>query len=179
MKNAEKQLKFWLEQVIIGLELCPWASPVYQRGGLHLALSDVASPERALTEFLRELQGLLQTPGRESTLLAFPQWVLPFPLFYDVVGMWEEELERMALSHDLQLVTFHPEFRFAGLPDESLAHWVNRSPFPICHFLRSADVEKATGQDMERARNLSVKNEQRLGQLSPLERCRLFPWISA
>lgn len=177
--NAEARLKFWIEEVIIGLDLCPWAGPVYKHGGLHLALSDAASPERAQAEFLRELQALLTNPTRSTTLLAFPQWVLPFPLFFDVIRTWEEALGELELPSAIQLVAFHPEFRFAELSPLSLANWVNRSPYPICHFLRASDVSAALGQNLEQARKLSVRNEIKLTKLSASERKRLFPWLSA
>lgn len=175
-KINEDIIQSWLKEVIIGLDICPWAGPVYKRGGLHLAVSQVASPERAMAVFLQELELLFVTPGRETTLLAFPQWLISFDLFWRVVSNWEEELRFLELDEHIQLVAFHPEFRFASTSSDSPANWVNRSPYPIVHFLRTIDVEKATNMDMKRAENLSLRNENRLKLLSKEEWRILFPW---
>lgn len=176
MEQQEKIITQWLEDFIIGMDICPWAAPVYKRGGLHLRLTDVASPERALSIFLQELELLLVTPERESTILAFPKWLISFELFWDVVSGWEEELKHLEFDHQVQLVAFHPDFRFGDTPHDSLAHYVNRSPFPMVHFLRSADVELATRMDLKKAQTLSINNEKKLQKLSKKEWLDLFPW---
>lgn len=176
MKQEKALILNWLENVIIGLDICPWAGPVYKRNALHLSLSNVASPERAISIFLHELELLFITPGRETTLLAFPQWVISFQLFWDVVTSWEEELKFLELDEHIQLVAFHPDFRFGNTPDDSLAHYVNRSPYPIVHFLRSGDVEKATNLNLKKAQLLSGRNEKKLQELTEKEWKTLFPW---
>lgn len=174
MKNDAEKLRFWVEKVIIGMDLCPWAKPLHEKGALHFEISRIASPERAHAVFLQELELLLVTPGRESTLLAFPRWVIPFPLFHSVVQTLEEELEHIELDHVIQLVSFHPQFVFGDTPPDSRAHWVNRSPFPVIHFLRSEDVAQATKQNLTLAQNLSRRNEAKLAKLTTTQLHKLF-----
>ena len=43
----------------------------------------------------------------------------------------------------IQLATFHPEYQFGDAAPDAASHWTNRSPFPVLHLLREADVERA------------------------------------
>ena len=176
-ESAHKTMRRWVEDVIIGLNLCPWAKPVYERGGLHFTVSDVASPERVIVIFLQELELLLITPGRESTLLALPNWIISFELFNDVVGMLEDELERMQLASNIQVVPFHPGFVFADTSPESKGNWVNRSPFPIIHFLQVEDVQQATQGNIALAEGLSLRNDRLLSGMREASLRRLFPYL--
>jgi len=177
LAHAQKQMRRWVEDVIIGLNLCPWARPLVERGGLHYAISEVASPERVTAIFLQELELLLVTPGRESTMVAFPNWIVPFELFNDVVGMLEEELEHMELESLLQIVPFHPGFVFADTSPESKGNWVNRSPYPVIHFLRVQDVELATQGDVALAEGLSLRNDRLLSGMREASLKKLFPYL--
>jgi len=41
------------------------------------------------------------------------------------------------------LASFHPEYCFAGSDDQDPANYTNRSPFPMIHILREADLDRA------------------------------------
>ena len=48
-----------------------------------------------------------------------------------------------AFTGATQLATFHPAHQFGDAPDDAASHWTNRSPFPVLHLWREADVERA------------------------------------
>jgi hypothetical protein len=169
--TSEAQVRGWMEETIIGLDLCPWARPVWERGGVHLAFTRAATPTAALDAFLDEHLATAAHPQRETVLLVFERWHLPFELFWEMVSVFEEHT-----LPEWQLVAFHPQFRFEGASAADPANGVNRAPFPTVQWLRRSDVAAATQRDPRRAEALSQRNGRRLAGLSPTERRRHFPW---
>ena len=51
--------------------------------------------------------------------------------------------EGLGLDGVIQVVAFHPEYRFAGEDADDPAAFTNRSPWPSWHILREADVDRA------------------------------------
>ena len=49
----------------------------------------------------------------------------------------------MDLLGVLQLASFHPDYQFAGEPEDAASHFSNRSPFPMIHLLREDMVSRA------------------------------------
>ena len=58
----------------------------------------------------------------------------------------EHLLQLQRKEHDYQLASFHPDYMFADSAYEDPANATNRSPYPMVHILRCADVEKAIDQ---------------------------------
>ncbi len=52
----------------------------------------------------------------------------------------EAVLEDMGLLDTVQLVGFHPEFQYAGAEPADPANATNRSPAPMVHLLRRAEL---------------------------------------
>ena len=48
----------WVERVVIGLSLCPWARPAHDAGGIHFAQTDASSREGVYLSLYTELQTL-------------------------------------------------------------------------------------------------------------------------
>ena len=66
--------RLWVERVVIGLALCPWARPVHEeRSALRFAHSDATCTESLFASVLREVE-LLSVPDseHESTILVAP-----------------------------------------------------------------------------------------------------------
>jgi uncharacterized protein len=135
----------WVEQAVIGLNLCPFAKAVQAKQRIRY----VCSPARdtaALREALREeLQGLVAAPidEIETTLLVHP-WVLADFLDYnDFLDEADALLRELDLEGVLQIASFHPQYRFAGSTDDDVTDATNRSPFPTLHLLREASIDRA------------------------------------
>ena len=131
--------------MVVGLKLCPFAAPVIDAGGLEIRVSSASDFEGALSDSLEAAVSLLgEGEGGTSTLLlAFPETLELFEDFLDVVAALEAELVDAGADGVVQVATFHPNYRFDGVPAEDLGNWTNRSPFPVIHLLREADVERA------------------------------------
>ena len=85
----------WLEQVVVGLNLCPFAAPVLRAGGIRVAVGEGETPEAGVELALREAVRLLdgEEPEVSTTLVALPRGVESFEVFLDVVATVEAALE--------------------------------------------------------------------------------------
>jgi len=164
----------WLNEVVIGLELCPFAKPVHAKGQIRYVVSRATEPEALLQDLLNELRGLVDADPElvDTTLLIHPQVLSDFLDYNDFLSVAEYALEDLGLSGELQIASFHPEYRFEGNRAEDLANYVTRSPFPMLHLLREASVDRAVAvfpdassivnKNIETLRALGLEGWQRL-----------------
>lgn len=135
----------WLSRAVIGLELCPFAKPVFVKDQIRYAVSGATDVERLLGDLLRELGDLAETePERvETTLLIHPRVLGDFLDYNDFLELADLALEQLDLVGELQIASFHPDYQYAGNEPDDLANFVTRSPYPMLHLLREASVERA------------------------------------
>jgi uncharacterized protein len=144
MPDEVGRTRRWLQEVVVNLDLCPFARGPLQAGRVRIARSDAKDTVSALSDLGLELQRLLVAePGElETTLVVFS---VAFPQFADF-------LEATALARDLvasvaegvlQVADFHPEYAFADVAKTDPSNWTNRSPFPMWHVLRESSVARA------------------------------------
>ena len=135
----------WLERSVIGLKLCPFAEPVYKGGLVRYRVSEHRSAAGLLDDLRSELVFLSeqQASALETTLLIHP-WVLTdFIEFNDFLALGEHLIVDLGLEGELQIASFHPQYRFAGTQPEDIENHTNRSPYPMLHVLRESSVERA------------------------------------
>lgn len=167
----------WLEKVVIGLNLCPFAKPAFDSN----RIGAFACPLNELEENIALILEGLNQGIYETSLLALEEAQgeeLDFESFYQLCAGIEEGLELACLEEHFQIVVFHPRFRFEGLGDGDLANLVNRSPYPTIHFLKTASMkalELSPGQGEE----VSKRNEELLKSMSEEQLRELFPWVPA
>jgi hypothetical protein len=137
--------KHWLEKAVIGLNLCPFAKPVYAKDQIRYAVSGAVTPEELLVELIDELQALAAAdPGAiETTLLIHPSVLTDFLEYNDFLGVADAAVEDLVLTGTLQIASFHPQYQFAGTAPDDIESYTNRSPYPMLHLLREASVERA------------------------------------
>mmetsp|Transcript_44918 Transcript_44918/g.138477 ORF Transcript_44918/g.138477 Transcript_44918/m.138477 type:complete len:186 (+) Transcript_44918:153-710(+) len=134
----------WVQRVVVGLALCPWAQPAEQAGKIRYAVTTAATAGDLLLALETEVRRLQAEPGLETTLLVHPQALRSWEEFYPWVGGDAEAwLEDAGLDDAFQVVGFHPGFCFAGEEADDASNWTNRSPFPMTHILRQDSVESA------------------------------------
>mgnify|MGYP002629488974 CR=1 FL=1 len=133
----------WLRDVVVGLDLCPFAAGPLHRGGVRIVASRADDLAGLLAEVQHEATVLMQQ-GAETTLLVVPELELEFEDLLDVVEIGEALLEDLGWQAAVQLVGFHPDYVFGdGLGPDDPANATNRSPYPTLHLLRADDVERA------------------------------------
>ena len=135
----------WLEKVVIGLNLCPFAKAVYVKNQVRLVVSHARHADDLLEELDRELDLLVATPAEEidTTLLIHPTLFEDFLDFNDFLEVAEGVLDEHELEGVVQLASFHPQFQFDGTNPNDISNYTNRAPFAILHLLREQSVERA------------------------------------
>jgi hypothetical protein len=135
----------WLEEAIIGLNLCPFAKSVYVKNQVRLVVSRARHLDAFLDDLDRELELLKNTPSDEveTTLLIHPSLFPDFLVFNDFLNVVDDVLLEHELEGVVQVAPFHPDFLFEGESEGDMSHFTNRSPFPTLHLIREEGLEKA------------------------------------
>jgi hypothetical protein len=158
----------WLEQVVIGLGLCPFAKGVHAKGQIRYFVSQAETPEQLLVDLLSELHALsLADPEvTDTSLLIHPRALPDFLDYNDFLSVADVALEDLELSGELQIASFHPGYQFAGNAPDDPANYATRSPYPMLHLLREASVDRAVAVFPE-ASLIVNRNVQVLRTLGP------------
>ena len=139
------QTRGWLWQIVIGLELCPFAKQVFVKQQIRYFVSVAETPEGLLEDLLSELRALADADpnATDTTLLIHPRALPEFLDYNDFLTVAELALEDLGLSGTLQIASFHPHYQYQGNAADDLANYVTRSPYPMLHLLRETSVERA------------------------------------
>ena len=135
----------WLEQAVIGLNLCPFAKSVYVKDQVRLVVSRARHLDAFLDDLDRELELLKTTPAEQvdTTLLVHPALFPDFMVFNDFLNVADDVLVEHELEGVIQIAPFHPGFVFEGEDEGDMSHFTNRSPYPTLHLIREESLEKA------------------------------------
>lgn len=135
----------WLEQAVIGLNLCPFAKSVYVKDQVRLVVSRARHLDAFLDDLDRELELLKTTPVEQvdTTLLVHPTLFPDFMVFNDFLNVADDVLLEHELEGVIQIAPFHPRFVFEGEDEGDMSHFTNRSPHPTLHLIRETSLEKA------------------------------------
>lgn len=136
----------WLEKVVIGLNLCPYAAAPWRQGRVRFQLSQARNEQQLAEDLADELLALQATDPLEceTTLLIHPQVLGDFLDYNDFLDLADRLLEDLALDGILQIASFHPDYQFADSAPDDPANCTNRSPYPMLHLLRETSIERAT-----------------------------------
>jgi uncharacterized protein len=166
----------WIEGMVIGLNLCPFARRVFEADLIRYVVSD-AREEAALLADLRAELELLAAPREtthETTLLIHPHLFPDFLEFNDFLDPAERAIADMDLAGVIQIASFHPHYQFAGTDVDAVENYTNRSPYPMLHLLREASITAVASDEDELAeiprRNIETLRGMGIEQI--LERLR-------
>lgn len=168
----------WLDEVVIGLELCPFAAKPRREKRVRIAVSHATDEEALLNDLQAELERLSDTPAAEleTTLLAIPDMLEDFADyndFLDAVDLW---VEQFGWEGELQVASFHPQYQFADTEADDPGNLTNRSPWPLLHIIREDSLEQVI-EHYPDVDAIPERNVRRMNALSPEERSRLFPYL--
>ena len=133
----------WVERVVVGLSLCPFATDPFRNNTIRYATSKATDAHDILADLLNELSILDGAGGPRTTLLVIAEALSEFEDYLDLFAAAEALIEQTEHADRYQLVSFHPEYIFAGADPDDVANQTNRAPFPTIHILRRADVARA------------------------------------
>lgn len=166
----------WVQRVVLGLNLCPFAHPVIKAGGLSVRVSSSGELSEALTTAANMMQDLASTDDDATSLLVLPTGFADFDDYLDLAAMADALLEDLDLLGVVQVATFHPDYQFEGSLVNDASNYTNRSPFPMLHFLQEAAVEIAVSKhpDAESIpqRNVDLLESMDRGELELLVKGR-------
>ncbi|WP_376696237.1 DUF1415 domain-containing protein [Wenzhouxiangella sp. EGI_FJ10305] len=157
----------WLEKVVIGLNLCPFAALPWRQGRVRFRVSEATNQQQLAQDLADELLALQASDPAEceTTLLIHPHVLGDFFDYNDFLELADRLVEDLALDGTIQVASFHPDYQFADSQPDDPANCTNRSPYPMLHLLREASIEVATANmpdpDMIYERN--IKTLQALG----------------
>jgi hypothetical protein len=135
----------WLEQAVIGLNLCPFAKAVHVKQQIRYRVTR-ATDWNTLGEHLdEELATLAASDANDidTTLLIIPLALTQFDEYTDFLAWADRILDRAGLEGVLQIASFHPDYQFADAAPDDIENFSNRSPFPVLHLLRESSIDRA------------------------------------
>ncbi|GGC09992.1 hypothetical protein GCM10011352_40580 [Marinobacterium zhoushanense] len=168
LEQAQQLTQEWVEQMVVGLNLCPFAAPVVRAGSIRYQVSDARDEERFLRDFLQQLADLVERPEAElSTTLLITPWLLQdFDQFLDLVADAEALIEQAGVEDLFQIATFHPGYLFDGVDTDDISHWTNRAPYPTLHLIRQDEMSRALAsyRDPESIPERNIKRLREMGR---------------
>lgn len=144
--NFVEVTRLWVERVVVGWNLCPFARKELVEKTLRLQVSQATTEEQLLLDLSDELQLLQDDASTETTLLIHPYVLQNFLDYNQFLDLADQLLEQMGLEGVFQLASFHPDYQFEGTDGDDVENFTNRSPYPLLHVLREATVEKAVAR---------------------------------
>ena len=159
----------WLDDVVIGLNLCPFAAKPLSSGRVRFVESRAVDPEAIYRDLLVEVETFLGISPytAETSLLIISVGLTSFDDYLDLLAAAEVAMSTAGLEGVLQLASFHPDYIFEGADAGDPANYTNRSPYPMFHLLRelglSAILEEYPGaaaipqQNIARLRALGLE----------------------
>lgn len=143
--EAIELTKRWLEKMVIGQNLCPFAKKPYQKKSIRFRVY-YKNQLNDLTPFIIDEFQLLQETSIseiETTLIILPNVLADFYQFWDYIGLTEKLIHDLDLNEIFQVASFHPNYQFGGTSPDDIENYTNRSPFPTIHILREESLTKA------------------------------------
>jgi len=137
----------WIERVVVGLNLCPFAERPMKLDQLNLEVVRGKDEEEIIASVFYHMI-LLSSPEKHGTSVVVTPDIFEnnFNGFIDLVQSIEESMYKYDLHGVIQLAPFHPQFEFAGEDNTKISTFTNKSPYPMIHILRESEVSAAVNQ---------------------------------
>lgn len=170
------QVEQWLDRVVIGLNLCPFAAEPRRQQQIRFQVSLATTPGDLLADLQSELLLLSQRPATEleTTILIIPQGLEDFADYNDFLDLADRLLIQFGWDGTFQVASFHPHYQFADTQAEDAENLTNRSPYPLLHLLREASVEIALDH-WPNPESIPARNIEQMQGLSAAQKHDLFP----
>lgn len=158
--------RHWLTEVVIGLNLCPFAKAVHVKGQIRYAVSDAVDREGVLTDLETEIQALIAADPEavDTTLLVLPYALGDFLDYNDCLFFADRLIKQLRLEGMIQIASFHPHYQFEGSEPDDIENYTNRAPYPILHLLREDSIERAV-KAFPDAEDIYERNQETLRRI--------------
>ena len=164
--HAERHIRLWLDDFVVGLNLCPFARPLLNASNLRIEVCEASDAAALRSAFLQELNLLQRSTEQDiaTTLLAFPHALRDFADYLWFLDDAQALLLEAGLQGLVQLASFHPQYRFAGEASDAASHYSNRAPYPLIHVLRENMLTRAL-EDFTNPERIPERNIETLNSI--------------
>lgn len=169
-----RSVKQWFEQVVVGLNLCPFARKPWLEDRIRFSVCDADNDQELLQDVLNACSWLESRPEIETLVLIVSHHLAEFEHYNQFLSLAEELLRREDLSGTFQIASFHPDYRFADTQSNDRGNWTNRSPYPLLHLLRESSISEAVASYPDVA-EIPRRNIELFENLTDETLSRLFP----
>ncbi len=174
-QDITSRVQTWVESVVIGLNLCPFAKAVVGKKQVRYAVVRAGSTDAIADALCDEMALLAKTKVEitDTTLLIALGALDDFEAYNEFLGVADALIEGLGFTGIFQIASFHPRYQFADTEANDVTNFTNRAPYPILHILREESVERAVAafpdaatiyeRNMETMRTLTLTQRKELG----------------
>lgn len=146
MSTSPQQLvEKWLDDVVIGLNLCPFSVQPRKKNQVRFKVSQALTPEVLVADLFDELNIINQSDSSEieTSLVIIPDMLLDFNDYNEFLDIADGLIIDNDWEGVFQIASFHPDYCFEDTEPESTENLTNRAPYPILHILREDSLTDA------------------------------------
>lgn len=156
--------KQWINEIIIGLNFCPFAKKEFVNNTIHYHKSETDQVKSALHEVIKQCRYLQGNDELETTLIIYAEGFRSFERYLDLVDYANDLLIDSGFEGIFQLASMHPEYCFADDDFDAATNFTNRSPYPMLHIIREKSMEKVLSiykePELIPEKNMTLANEK-------------------
>lgn len=155
----------WVDDIVIKHNFCPFARYVRTPNQIRCVVitGDAGEVIQSLYDELRHLE---ENDSTATTLIALTHpAIADFEEYLDVLAISDSMLHDWGFSGIYQLASFHPDYVFEGSDINDAENYTNRSPYPLLHLIREADITRymKNEEDAEKIFSHNIEKAQALG----------------
>ncbi|MGF1909562.1 DUF1415 domain-containing protein [Vibrio kasasachensis] len=176
--DIASQVNQWLNDVVIGLNLCPFAAKPQRKKQIKIHVSQASDDESLLEDIFNQLLHLEHTPvdDLETTLVVAPKMLDDFWDYNMFIDWIEAIIDQQGWNGIFQVATFHPDYCFADSEPGDSSNLTNQAPYPIFHLIREESMERVL-KHYPNPELIPETNVARVNALTAEERKQLFPYL--
>ncbi|MGX9416370.1 DUF1415 domain-containing protein [Vibrio sp. RC27] len=176
--RIENEVNQWLDNIVIGLNLCPFAAKPQRNNQIRIAVTSADNDEALLESVYLQLKDLDTLPDHEleTTVVVVPNMLSDFDDYLFFTDWLNAVLKTEGWEGIYQIATFHPNYCFQGSQPEDSENLTNRSPYPIFHLIREASMEKVLAH-YPNPDEIPEINIKKMEELNHHEREKLFHYL--
>ncbi|MGF1786717.1 DUF1415 domain-containing protein [Photobacterium swingsii] len=178
MSNVAQVVQQWLEDVVIGLNLCPFAAKPNRNKQIKIHVSEHSDEAALLEDIYQELHHLDETSATEleTTLVVAPNMLADFDDYNQFLDLVEGLVAQLNKQGIYQIASFHPDYQFYGTEADDAENLTNRSPYPIFHLIREESMEKVLKHYPD-PEGIPERNIECAENLTAEQKRHLFPYL--
>lgn len=176
--HVEQQIWQWLDDVVIGLNLCPFAKKPRVNQQIKVFVSNARSDEALINDFMTELEFIRDVDPlvTDTCVFVIPNMLADFDGYLDYLALANMTVQQMGLEGEFQLASFHPDYQFEDTLPGDRENLTNTSPYPVIHIIRETTVEKVL-KLYPNPEQIPDNNIARVEALTEQEVEQLYPFL--